>query len=57
MSDLSSQWRARAVQLAILALLLAAPAASAQSPADADLKAISDRVVAAATRLGAELRG
>ncbi len=45
MSDLSSQWRARAVQLAILALPLAAPAASAQSPADADFKAISAHVL------------
>ena len=41
MSNLSSQVRARAAQLAVLSLTFAAPAASAQSQADADLKAIS----------------
>lgn len=41
MSKLNSHLPARAVQLAGLALSLAAPAVSAQSQADADLKAVS----------------
>lgn len=41
MSNLSIQLRARAVQLAVLALPLTAPVVSAQSQADADLKVIS----------------
>jgi hypothetical protein len=45
MSNPRSRLRSPAVQFVVLALLLAAPAATAQSQADADLKAISAYVL------------